>query len=366
MNTDSISTSPEQKEGYICPSCRLLFSIIPNVGGNGVVCPGCSKLLTVPSPEDGVASQETSQVRYKQAGLASVDKLEDAYRRERQWEQQRHQQMEEIETQDKELRWMVPLALIAIVLLGGLGYVLVNSSQNKPIVASSQDVDTQDSIDEARGFGHSNPEDRKKLENFLEKFLAAESVDDLIPYVVNVESLREKMIAYYGGEKIKQSKLIEAKQTGDLGLHPGYIITTFEDQDFKMQRALIKYDDGAFKLDWESYVGYSEISWEEMKRLKPVQPFTMRVVLSVKDFYLYDFSDEKLWQSVSLTNPNVDVTMYGYVKRGSAVEQLVSNFGMTTANYYLTVKARYPENATRDDQFEIVEVISNSWLVEEK
>lgn len=372
MNTDSLSTFPDQKEGYICPSCRLLFAITPHMGGNGVVCPGCNKLLTVPNPEDGITAQNTNQVRYKQAGLTSVDKLAEAYRTERQWEKQRHDQMMQIESQDKELRWMVPLALVAIVLLGGLGYVLLNTSDKKPVMVANPAAVTEEKQEEKAEekaeiavFEHSNPEMVKKLEEYLATFAAAKTVDDLLPVVRQTDDLRAKMINFYGGEKVDQYDLNELKSSSDVNQIPGYISVTFEDKEFNIKQALVKYD-GTFALDWESYIAYSDLTWEKMGELKPVEPFVMRVTLSIKDFYLGDFSDERKWQSVSLNSPNEEGTIYGYVERRTAAEQLVSNFGVTTSNYDITVRARYPENATRDDQIEIIEVINNSWLVEDK
>ncbi len=365
MNTDPISTFQEQKEGYICPSCRLLFSTIPNVKGNGVICPGCEKLLTVPVLEDGIFSQKPNEMPYQAAGFSSMDQMEEDFWCKRQRELHRHEEVK-IEAQDNELRWMVPVALIAIMCVGGLIYVLLGSTTDKPIIAN-------DSIDDGveveateyhKNFEHTDTEDLKQLEEYLEKVLAAESVDDLLPLVRNTEKLQEKMLKYYGGEKISPTKMNHFKKCEDMSLFPGYMAATFESGDFEIKNAIIKYDDGLFELDWESYVSYSDISWEKMRELKPVQPFVMRVTLSEKNFYLEDFSDEKAWQSVSLTNPNEEGTMFGYVKRDTAVEQLVSNFGMTTSNYNLTVLAKYSEGATSDNQVEIIEVISNSWLVE--
>ena len=46
------------------------------------------------------------------------------------------------------------------------------------------------------------------------------------------------------------------------------------------------------KVDWESWAGWSEISWEKFLSMKPVSEHVFRVTLSAVDYYNFGFADE--------------------------------------------------------------------------
>jgi len=57
--------------------------------------------------------------------------------------------------------------------------------------------------------------------------------------------------------------------------------------------ALIARPGEAFKVDWESFVGASEMGWPEFKKERPVRPQLFRVFAQFDDYYNYEFSDEE-------------------------------------------------------------------------
>lgn len=56
--------------------------------------------------------------------------------------------------------------------------------------------------------------------------------------------------------------------------------------------------DGAdgLKVDWESWVGWSEMPWDDFLKIKATEPKLVRVMLKWVDYYNFDFSDEKKWR----------------------------------------------------------------------
>ena len=286
-----------EKEGYVCPHCRILFTLPKSLGGNGAQCPGCDKLLTMPSPEDGVTRQGVSKVSYQQAGLSSLEISHNEAIKEGQWNNQRRGEISRFENSDKALRWMLPIGLTAVMVLAGLVYVLLSTNDNP--------VDRPDIVNTSFGeekevirFDHQNLEHEKKLKAYLDKMYAAKTVDELLPYCRKTNGLREKMVNFYKGDRIESKEIKEVTGTSDYGRKSGFISFKADTTDYGLELGLIEYKDGVFNLDWESYVAYSEMSWKEMKRLKPIEPIVLRLVITESDYYNEDFSDEKRWQSL--------------------------------------------------------------------
>ncbi len=57
---------------------------------------------------------------------------------------------------------------------------------------------------------------------------------------------------------------------------------------------------GKVRLDWESFVGYSAMSWTQFREQRPSGPRVFRVFASPDDYYNYEFTDAQKFLSVQL------------------------------------------------------------------
>lgn len=73
-------------------------------------------------------------------------------------------------------------------------------------------------------------------------------------------------------------------------------------------------------IDWESSVGYGEMSWESFLEEHPTEPVEMRIFLQPDDYYNYEFADDQKYRCFSLASKGSDVSVYGFVERGSDTE----------------------------------------------
>lgn len=340
------------------------------MGGNGAHCPGCDRLLKIPSPEDGVVPQGVSKVNYQQAGLSSLEIRHDEATKEGQWKSQRRQEVSRLEEEDKALRWMLPIGLTALIILAGLAFLLITSDDVE--VDDSVVVDKVFSVEndaknaqESRLFDHQNAADAARLKEFLNEMYAASTVDELIKFCRPTKGLKQRMEKHYETNELSTRKVRKLKRSQPYTRMPGFMIFSAETSNYKLDQGVIEYDDGKFMLDWDSYVAYSEMTWEEMMRKKPTDPVLLRLLVREGSYYNNDFKDERKWLSLTISNPHEkDVVLHAYVRRKSAVEQQVTNFGMNMDGYAVTVKAHYPKNAKANDQIIISEVIRDNWIQE--
>jgi hypothetical protein len=117
------------------------------------------------------------------------------------------------------------------------------------------------------------------------------------------------------------------------------------------------------RIDWESWVGWSPVSWADFLADKPTAASPFRVKLMPVDYYNFGFSDDEKWRSFRLESPDGTHTLYGYVERQTLPDSQI-HFAPEQNQLALTLLLRFPENIESRNQVIIERVIAESWLVE--
>ncbi len=124
--------------------------------------------------------------------------------------------------------------------------------------------------------------------------------------------------------------------------------------------ALVR-EGGQFKVDWDSWVGWSEMPWDDFKEDKPTEPKLFRVVLSQVDYYNFGFKDDLEWSSYRLDSPDGSRTLYGYVPRTGELDQQIRPVE-AGKKQKLLLKLRFPRDSRSDNQVIIDSVAGDSWV----
>lgn len=125
---------------------------------------------------------------------------------------------------------------------------------------------------------------------------------------------------------------------------------------------------GQYKLDWESFVHYLPVAWDELLNERPIGETPVRVVVASSIDYDEPFADSRKFAAFSLSRIAEDKSLIGYVGRGAAIhQQLIDALGTTATEsdrkLTMVLGIRYPKNAISPRQVEITRVVSPSWLV---
>lgn len=131
-----------------------------------------------------------------------------------------------------------------------------------------------------------------------------------------------------------------------------------------LDMALVATNGGKFLIDWESYVGASEVSWGQFKRERITQPKLFRVFANQDDYFNFEFSDDKRFTSFHLTSPDGLNFVKGYCERESTIAKtLISLFSTGAERKALTLRLAFPEKAQSDQCVHIIGVLANRWLI---
>jgi hypothetical protein len=135
----------------------------------------------------------------------------------------------------------------------------------------------------------------------------------------------------------------------------------------KLEIALRQDPTGHLVIDWESLVGYSEISFSRLTETKTTTPKLIRAYVKLDDYYNYEFSDSKKYLSLKLTSSDNEDFLNAYCERESVIGRwIVEDLG-TEANSSLvkgyTLWVSYPPDAKSNRCLNLVQLTAGRWLI---
>ncbi len=97
---------------------------------------------------------------------------------------------------------------------------------------------------------------------------------------------------------------------------PRFLFSVSTKESWEKKYLCIADDGDGFRVDWQSFIGYSELPWSEISKTSPEETTLIRCLCKPASYYnhLYPETD---WQCFELTNPNENITLYAYTKLNS-------------------------------------------------
>lgn len=278
-------------------------------------------------------------------------------------------------------------ARVAVVWLGGAAavagaiFLFVHAAEGDKPAPDSAAVESQDQFDDLvktplilpdedvvdpvelpKAMERSEAEFLKLAQPLAERFLNAKRIEDLLPIVHDPRTVSPKIRAYYPTGAIESAGLVKFNSSGQLSYKGDFTAVSVETSGFgQKQLAFIDGGDG-LTIDWESWVGWSEMPWSEMMEKKPVMPLLLRATLRSVDYYNFGFSDDSRWKSYRLTSPDGETMLYGYVESNSLLDQQIRP-SEENATVAVTLKIHFPEDVKSKNQVIIDEFVADGWVV---
>lgn len=128
--------------------------------------------------------------------------------------------------------------------------------------------------------------------------------------------------------------------------------------------ALVAGADGNFLLDWESYVGWSDLTFQAFWKKRPTTPQLVRVSAQLDDAYHGELSDPAKNLGLQLLSPDGLYCFHGYCEKTSPVGTLLAGLmAHPSPQRHLTLHLAFPEHSRPDSPVRITGVVAGSWLV---
>lgn len=272
----------------------------------------------------------------------------------------------------RKFRWGRTFAVALAVLSGVAGLIILTRREKEPVTepiavapipeAPSAGSPEMENIDLPLEMSRNETELLGELQPLSRKFLEAKSVDEMLPLVRDRRRVEPEMRAFYPGGVIPAPGLGQFNTLGAVAYRGKLASVGVRTGDFEMkQLAFIRTEEG-LKVDWESYVGWSEMPWKDFVETKPEKPVLFRVVARDVEYYNFDYSDDVEWRSFQLGSPDGEQAVYGYAKRNSPAEEALrpARKGETAL---VTLKLKYPAGAKQKNQVLVDSIVADGWVV---
>lgn len=193
-------------------------------------------------------------------------------------------------------------------------------------------------------------QDPKKITDDVR--LGASKVDEVLRFFSEMDKTDGKIIGY---------DWLSSKDQRDIPIEA--VGVTFEADFLKTRRLalLTPNDQGIWQLDFDSFARIVSPSWEKILS-GGVGKATVRVLVGGESYYNGPFTEEA-WSSFGMGSPDIDESLYGYCKKGSAAEAELKDLlsgGVKSCRVTLEIQSLPGGGRT---QFEITKVLVVDWVL---
>lgn len=216
-------------------------------------------------------------------------------------------------------------------------------------------------------FGESSDEGVQALA-LMEQYWKTEHWKERVPLVAHSERVAALMKDFYetqGGRDPEPGGLVSKARYLIDGTEILYFSYTSNRPTGSLEVAMLRGPDQKFLIDWESFTGYGEMSFQDFRMKRPTKPVTMRSYVRLFEYYNFEFSDSKKYLCIKLTSENGESSMYAYCERGTALGRWLDRDLATTGPSGFkgyTMLVSFPPNAQSNQCVILDRVVAPRWL----
>ncbi len=275
-------------------------------------------------------------------------------------------------TGGKEMAWakLIARSISAILFVSVLGAVVmlaVNAKNRSEKSEVSSDVAAfAQEIDKVV----TKADDAKTI---ISDFWKAPTIKSKLSYVWQGERVAPLMADYY------ESQLMPTEQNfGYVRIRSGrarhshsevpsnYVVASADDHVGVVHDFILRQEGSSYLIDWEASVGYNSHQLSKLINLRQEDPVTLRVLITPANYYNYQYSDQRLYQSFAFkVSDDQQPRSYAFAKRDSIVAKQLMRFfaNRSQRSVAVTLQMRFPEEG--DSGAELLALVRPHWVSKE-
>ncbi len=255
----------------------------------------------------------------------------------------------------------IGLSVVALVLTLALTAIFWQRIHPSSAATARQVTPPAQTLDEQ------SPADiRNQVWSVAEKFATAPTAEALLPFIREPDRVAPLIKRFYTPQNPWTPLPIGLRpDLSDLQVHRNFAVFQLPLTDFGTRPIGLEQTPTGFLVDWESFVGYSELSWPDLRQTRPRTPVLLRAVIKPSDYWNLDFPSSSTHAAFQISDFHSDHVLYGYVPVDSDVLLQIKKILLSAPTIHAVIRVRYPENSTNDRQLEITEVLEKGWIFRE-
>ncbi len=264
----------------------------------------------------------------------------------------------------RQMFWMlVGGATLFALIVAGVFMAQLGGDKPAPPVSAPPAADSKANPADSPAAQKSDAALLAEAEPLTKKFLEATRIEDLLPLVRNPKLAEGRMRRQYPDGKLTAPGMSGFNTQSEVARKGPIFSVNVRTRDYEEKTITFAETPEGVRIDWESWVGWSEMPWGAFLDAKPKEATVFRVNLSAVEYYNVAFTDDTKWKSYRLESPDGKHAIYGYAEVGSVLNAKlrpppdIKSVGMILA-------VRFPENAASGNQVIIEKCIAEGWVLE--
>ena len=207
-----------------------------------------------------------------------------------------------------------------------------------------------------------------RIETSIRSMFAATSVDEMAKWVRQPDRVAPLMRKYYGDRPFEPQPLqrIASLQPITLERRADFWAARVILEGTGKRDVLVEANPGhRARVDWETFVCYQPIPWDEFATERPRgRSFDFRVDVEPDLLYSHEFANSDEWASFRLTALDSTETLFGYARVSSAEAQEILRMFQEKGGrpVSLILRLSIPEGLTSPRGVVIEKVLSRHWV----
>lgn len=207
-----------------------------------------------------------------------------------------------------------------------------------------------------------------RLDKTLRAFANVTSVESLSRLIRQPGRVTPLMRRYYADRPVYPGPLRSIKSLNPLtvGNRGNFWVASVALGEGTLHGVVLEIrEDGEPRIDWETFVCYQPMDWDDFARQRPVgNALDFRVFVERDHFYSHEFADSNQWVSFRLTALNAEETLFGYARVGSPIAQeLLRLFGQGEGRQVaLILRLGVPEGLRSRNGVVIEKLVCERWI----
>ena len=206
------------------------------------------------------------------------------------------------------------------------------------------------------------------IEGAVRHFFDSRSVEEMLRYVRHPERVRPLMEGYYAESALKPLRIERFLSLEPLTIdHSASYWAVFCELEGAVQSQLMLESASVneAKVDWETFVCYQPMDWDEFAKSRP-EGFTgdFRVYVKKDELHSHEFSDSRTFDCYRLTALNGDEVLFGYLPRGLALGLRLDKLtaGNENQGVSMLLRLHVPKDIESPRGVVIKEIVSLRWF----
>ena len=198
-------------------------------------------------------------------------------------------------------------------------------------------------------------------EPLAKTFLEAQTLTDLLAVVRHPQLTRQRFIARFHDENLQPLGLQTFAEDGAVRIDQSSATVKIRTGNFEQRDLSFAHTKAGWKIDWESWVGWCDVPWDEFNEKALTTPNRFRVHLKPITYYNFSFSDDRKWRSYLIESPDGEHRFFGYVERGSPLDDRI-NFADNSTDQDFILDLCFPSDHSGQNQLLISDLIAEGWI----